>query len=252
MSPSWKRPNGPLNVWTDDDLEQGIAAGRRRLHIEEFGALADQHVAIQSPDPMESLLADEAHQKRMDSLHKGIDLLRAEQKRRTAIPRPIHQYPFSSNAEHLLFHHVHGWIAGRFEPGYWDEHHEYGREWNGAVFVLGDDLEQVEVEEITDDQGVRAYLCGEVTHFLPPVPAPPQPDVRTLDHDGLLDLLKTGHRLRPVGWNQSSILRDGFCYAYAHTFYEHTPKTVGVEVSPVTAGVSEALSKYGDQWEVLP
>lgn len=251
MTTPWKRPNAPLNVWTDSDLVQGIRAGERRIDAEEMGALADQRVAIRSPDPMESILADKAHQNRMNNLHKGIALLKAEQARRALLPRPIHQFDFPEAGEttYLLFSTTHGWISGRFWPGEWTEHHEYGPQFDGPVFVLGDDLEQVEVE-VHDTPDGREYLCGPITHFLP-APKTPEPEVLTLDVLGLMDLLTDGKKLRPVNWRDSMLLRGGFCYVYGHTFYEHTPRTVGVEISPASAGAEEAIRKYGDQWEVV-
>lgn len=253
MSQPWKRPNAPLNVWTDNDLVQGIRAGERRIDAEEMGALADQRVAIQAADPMETMLADEAHQHRMDNLRRGIALLKSEQARRAILPRPIHQFAFAEagDTSHLLFSTTHGWISGRFWPGEWTDHHEYGPQFDGPVFVLGDDLDQVEVEVHDTPEG-REYLCGTITHFLPAPADPSVSEVLTLDAEGLVDLLTTGKKMRPLNWRTASLLRDGFCYVYGHTFYEHTPRTVGVEISPASAGAQEAIRKYGDQWEVVP
>jgi hypothetical protein len=47
----------------------------------------------------------------------------------------------------LLKHSIHGWIEAYFSPGSWSETHN-GREYSGSVWVCGDDLCQIEAEEI--------------------------------------------------------------------------------------------------------
>jgi hypothetical protein len=44
-----------------------------------------------------------------------------------------------------------GIVSAWFAPGEWTEHYEYGREYNGPVWVCNDDQFQIEVEEISQD-----------------------------------------------------------------------------------------------------
>lgn len=46
----------------------------------------------------------------------------------------------------LLKHSIHGWIEAYFSKGYWTESREI-REYMGSVWVCGDDLCQIDVEE---------------------------------------------------------------------------------------------------------
>ena len=179
--PKWSAPKAPLSDWSDEDVDQAIRMGRLRLDVEWKADLMVMRAALDHPDPMESMLAAEQHQKRVDNLHKGLRLLEDEQKRRAAIPKPIDRFPFDDSTEKswLLYHTAHGWMTGYYVRGTWSEHHEYGREYEGPVFVLGDDLHQVEVEEWPTDEGVVEYYCGPITHFLPAVPEPAKPEEAT-------------------------------------------------------------------------
>ncbi len=69
---------------------------------------------------------------------------------------------------------THGAISAVFLKGEWSEHHEYGRQYEGAIWVLGDDLAQVEVEEYPDGK----YHDGSLTHWQP---LPPPPTDKTTD-----------------------------------------------------------------------
>jgi hypothetical protein len=68
----------------------------------------------------------------------------------------------------LIFERSHGWLQAWFAPGEWTNHHEYGDEYSGPVWVVGDDLHQFEVEEYPD-----GLDDGSVTHWMP-LPNSPQ------------------------------------------------------------------------------
>lgn len=60
----------------------------------------------------------------------------------------------------LLYHNAHGEVTGTFSKGEWTEHFEYGREYSGSVWILGDDLLQTEVEEFPE-----GFHDGPITHW---------------------------------------------------------------------------------------
>ena len=57
----------------------------------------------------------------------------------------------------LLLHKIHGQIEGRFEPGRSVQYQE-SVEWEGDVWILGDDITQEEVE----NYGVNGYHDGNI------------------------------------------------------------------------------------------
>jgi len=50
----------------------------------------------------------------------------------------------------LIKHSVHGWIEASYDAGYWT-HSMDGDEWNGPVWVCGDDITQIEIEETPNE-----------------------------------------------------------------------------------------------------
>ena len=73
--------------------------------------------------------------------------------------------------EILLYSINHGTIQGWFCPGEWsDETTESPREYSGAVWVLGDDLYQVEVEEYPDNE----FHDGEIVAWSSLPDGPPK------------------------------------------------------------------------------
>lgn len=66
----------------------------------------------------------------------------------------------------LLFTTVHGQVEAWFSAGGWSETID-GREYDGPVWVCGDDAFQIEIEEIPD-----GYHDGAATHWMP-LPEPP-------------------------------------------------------------------------------
>jgi len=77
-------------------------------------------------------------------------------------------------SEVLLFHEHHGAIQGRFCPGEWSESTPISpAEYSGAVWVLGDDLEQVEVEELPADAPLGLTAWHGALLSWQPLPAPP-------------------------------------------------------------------------------
>lgn len=71
----------------------------------------------------------------------------------------------------LLFTTCHGQVEAWFSPGEWSDHHEYGRQYDGAAWVCADDAFQIEVEEIPEAEG-GPYHDGTATHWMP-LPEPP-------------------------------------------------------------------------------
>jgi hypothetical protein len=80
--------------------------------------------------------------------------------------QPIETVP-RDGSQVLLFTKTHGVTEARFAAGEWHEHHEYGRQYDGPVWVCGDDAWQIEVEEYGD-----TFHDGEATHWMPVMPAP--------------------------------------------------------------------------------
>jgi hypothetical protein len=80
--------------------------------------------------------------------------------------KPIETVP-RDGSQVLLFTKTHGVTEARFSAGEWSEHHEYGRQYDGPVWVCGDDAWQIEVEE-----GPDGFHDGEATHWMP-VMSPP-------------------------------------------------------------------------------
>lgn len=66
----------------------------------------------------------------------------------------------------VLLHRTHGIIQAWFCQGEWEEHPEYGREYTGSSWVLGDDIKQVEVEEIPHEHG-GGYEDGPILGWMP-------------------------------------------------------------------------------------
>lgn len=83
--------------------------------------------------------------------------------------QPITTAPRDENVEILVYHRVHGWLTARWAAGYWQDHQE-GREYNGPVWIIGDDLAQEEVEEYPPGE----YHDGSITHWMP---LPEKPNV---------------------------------------------------------------------------
>lgn len=73
----------------------------------------------------------------------------------------------------MLFDKIHGQIQGRFIQGEWSNHHEYGRQYSGSLWVLGDDIYQIEVEEFTNE-GQTIFFDGSITHWKELDPPPEQ------------------------------------------------------------------------------
>lgn len=89
--------------------------------------------------------------------------------------QPIETAPLDGTPV-LLFIRGHCVVEANFSPGFWSDHHEYGREYNGPVWVCADDTFQVEVEEVPPEYGGMHH--GQATHWMP-LPAPP-----TQEHPG--------------------------------------------------------------------
>ena len=71
----------------------------------------------------------------------------------------------------LLFTACHGITQAWFSAGEWEEHYEYGPQYNGPVWVCADDAFQIEVEEMGPD--VDDMHHGTATHWQP-LPPPPE------------------------------------------------------------------------------
>lgn len=95
---------------------------------------------------------------------------------------PADWQPMSSaprdGSDITVFHQTHGALTARFCPGEWTEHHEYGREYNGAVWCIGDDMDQEEVEEYP----VGEFHDGLITHWMPKIDAPTNPPCAECGH----------------------------------------------------------------------
>jgi len=87
--------------------------------------------------------------------------------------QPINTAP-RDGVEILLFDKVHGCIQGRFFPGEWSQETPLSpSEYDGAAWVLGDDIGQVEVEEFGNESPCGPYHDGSVSHWMP-LPEPPK------------------------------------------------------------------------------
>lgn len=76
----------------------------------------------------------------------------------------------------LALHRTHGVVEARFHPGGWSEDTPVApAEYDGAVWVLGDDVAQVEVEEFGKD-APEPYHDGELIGWLPRETLPAAPD----------------------------------------------------------------------------
>jgi uncharacterized protein DUF551 len=80
--------------------------------------------------------------------------------------QPIKTAPLDET-DILIFHITHGALQAHYSPGFWTDYLE-GREYTGPVWVVGDDIYQVEIEETPE--GVSH---AEVTHWMP-LPEPPK------------------------------------------------------------------------------
>lgn len=81
--------------------------------------------------------------------------------------QPIETAP--RDGSHILIHtRNHGAVEAWFSPGEWSDNYECGREYNGPVWVCGDDAWQVEIEEVPE-----GFHDSEATHWRP-LPAPPR------------------------------------------------------------------------------
>lgn len=67
----------------------------------------------------------------------------------------------------IALHRTHGVMEARFSPGSWSEDTPVApAEYDGAVWVLGDDVAQVEVEECGAD-APEPFHDGELVGWLP-------------------------------------------------------------------------------------
>ena len=74
----------------------------------------------------------------------------------------------------LLFTTDHGIVEAWFSPGEWIDYPE-GREYTGAVWVVGDDAYQIEVEEYGDYEGPEYSFCDGTAKAWAEMPnLPPQ------------------------------------------------------------------------------
>lgn len=81
--------------------------------------------------------------------------------------RPMSDTAWEDGRDVVLF--AHGMeVHARYGPGEWSEHHEYGPEYSGAVWVCFDDAFQFEIEE--DTPNTEEWNHGPVTHWREPTP----------------------------------------------------------------------------------
>jgi hypothetical protein len=83
--------------------------------------------------------------------------------------QPIESAPLDGSHV-LLLTTSHGAVEAWFAPSSSWEHHEYGTQHEGAVWVCADDAFQIEVEECGPEHGGNHH--GTATHWMP-LPAPP-------------------------------------------------------------------------------
>lgn len=77
--------------------------------------------------------------------------------------------------EVLLYDSINGCLQGWFAQGEWsDDTPVSPREYSGAVWVIGDDLFQFEVEEFPHEAPCGPYGDGTLTHWRPLPPKPIQ------------------------------------------------------------------------------
>ncbi len=81
--------------------------------------------------------------------------------------KPIKTAP-RDGSDILLFTKVHGITQAHFVKGEWSNTID-GPEYDGPVWVCGDDAWQIEIEEEPD-----GFCDAEATHWMP-LPEPPEP-----------------------------------------------------------------------------
>ena len=59
-----------------------------------------------------------------------------------------------------------------FSQGVWEDHHEYGPEYTGSLWVCLDDNVSFEVEEYKDESGKAAFCDDPIEHWMPLPEAP--------------------------------------------------------------------------------
>lgn len=85
--------------------------------------------------------------------------------------QPIETAPLDDKPV-LLHCRVHGAMQGVFCPGEWsDDTPNSPAEYDGPIWLCGDDLLQVEIEECSPDP--REWHHGTITHWQP-LPEPPK------------------------------------------------------------------------------
>ena len=67
---------------------------------------------------------------------------------------PIHTFP--NKGDFLLLHKHHGVMQAHFDAGEW-LHNCDGDKYTGAMFVLGDDIDEIEIEEVGADRADWGY-----------------------------------------------------------------------------------------------
>lgn len=60
--------------------------------------------------------------------------------------KPMSEAP-RDGTDILIKHNIHGWIQARYDKGYWVDNPTEDRYYTGTVWVCGDDILQIEVEE---------------------------------------------------------------------------------------------------------
>jgi hypothetical protein len=73
-----------------------------------------------------------------------------------------------------------------------------------------------------------------------------------LSTEEVIRYLKSGVKLRPSKWSDAKLFTGGYCTLDGlHIFVQRTPNTIGVKVSPVTAGVEQVVRQFGNDWEIV-
>lgn len=86
---------------------------------------------------------------------------------------PMSIVPLVEDEQILLVTSYNGVTEARFSPGYWTDHYE-GREYNGPVWVCGDDEWQIEIEETSED--TAEWRHGSAIGWLPRTALPAAPE----------------------------------------------------------------------------